>query len=462
MSDRNISSLAEEYGRLIRDVKCPTHCNENSINHLTNLPNEVIIQLHLLQGHFGREFRDNLDRKIAIIHPGTWNKSAGPDFLNATISIDGDVIKGDIELDPNAEDWERHGHGANPNFNRVCLHVTCHPAPNGWFTRNENHQHIPLVSLSADRLDLITGATPASSPSVCPLSNQFLEFELQDWEHLLQTAAAYRLQQKTKQWENQIRWNHISQALYENLATSLGYSQNKYQMQHLACRTPILEISPKQREAILFGCAGFLIPILPQESTQRAKDYHKTLWDIWWKVKDQYEVCNERRFAWNLSSLRPANYPQRRVAALHSVSESWECFEALCLNADFTNLKKLLTQQRHAYWDKHFTLPSKELARPSALIGASRADDFIINYVLPISPSDEKWKFYKEWKAKSSNSVVVGIAEQLIQSPDRIKHLTRYIYQHQGLLQISKDFCHSHNPCPCNLAQERQLLSPKL
>ena len=33
---------------------------------------------------------------IEIIHPGDWNRGAGPDFLGAEILVDGKRLRGDI------------------------------------------------------------------------------------------------------------------------------------------------------------------------------------------------------------------------------------------------------------------------------------------------------------------------------------------------------------------------------
>ena len=76
------------------------------------LPDERTLQLLLLEGAFGTSFTDDLGREVRILDFGDWNKSAGPDFLNARIRINGVPQAGDIELDPAPEDWERHGHSA--------------------------------------------------------------------------------------------------------------------------------------------------------------------------------------------------------------------------------------------------------------------------------------------------------------------------------------------------------------
>ena len=113
------------------------------------LPDERTLQLLLLEGAFGTSFTDDLGREVRILDFGDWNKSAGPDFLNARIRINGVPQAGDIELDPAPEDWERHGHGSNPAFSGVILHLACAPSRREWFTRNARHKRIPLAVIPA-------------------------------------------------------------------------------------------------------------------------------------------------------------------------------------------------------------------------------------------------------------------------------------------------------------------------
>lgn len=60
---------------------------------------------------------------LQIHHPGRLNKSDGPDFSGAEISIGNLRWYGDIEIHWKHCDWNSHGHHTDPNFNNVILHV---------------------------------------------------------------------------------------------------------------------------------------------------------------------------------------------------------------------------------------------------------------------------------------------------------------------------------------------------
>src|SRR5262249_49735286 len=63
-------------------------------------------------------------RTLQILHPGFWNREAGPDFKGALLRFDDEpAATADIEIDLCSTGWRTHGHDKNPNFHNVKLHV---------------------------------------------------------------------------------------------------------------------------------------------------------------------------------------------------------------------------------------------------------------------------------------------------------------------------------------------------
>ena len=118
--------------------------------------------------------------------------------------------------------------------------------------------------------------------------------------HLLQAAAAHRQELKRNLLRSRIAAVGESQAWYEAWGTTLGYSANKDAMQMLTLRAPIKTLG-RQAEAILLGTAGFLIPVLPDASTDEARHYHRGVWDSWWLLREQFELAAERALPWWVS-----------------------------------------------------------------------------------------------------------------------------------------------------------------
>jgi hypothetical protein len=161
------------------------------------LPDERTLQLLLLEGAFGTSFTDDLGREVRILDFGDWNKSAGPDFLNARIRINGVPQAGDIELDPAPEDWERHEHGSNPAFSGVILHLACAPSRREWFTRNARHERIPLAVIPPAALARAKTAPSGNAPvRHCRHADLLTSMPPELLETLLESAAAYRFRNK--------------------------------------------------------------------------------------------------------------------------------------------------------------------------------------------------------------------------------------------------------------------------
>lgn len=122
-----MASLYEEALSAARE-EGPAAVREHSVSNHSALPDERTLQLLLLEGVFGTSFTDDSGRDVHILDFGNWNKSAGPDFLNARICINGVPQSGDIELDSTPEDWERHGHGSNPGLTALSCTSPARPA----------------------------------------------------------------------------------------------------------------------------------------------------------------------------------------------------------------------------------------------------------------------------------------------------------------------------------------------
>jgi hypothetical protein len=55
---------------------------------------------------------DNLP--IQVVKPGVFNKNQGPDFLHATIQVDGITLVGNIEIHTKASHWLQHNTSRMP------------------------------------------------------------------------------------------------------------------------------------------------------------------------------------------------------------------------------------------------------------------------------------------------------------------------------------------------------------
>src|SRR5207302_558212 len=103
--------------------------------------------------------------------------------------------------------------------------------------------------------------------------------------------------------------------LFQAVAEALGYKQNRLPFTLLSQRLPLAFLRSRREdaEALLFGVAGFLDP--PDLNAQRksTRGYLRSLWDRWWKYREQFSRLVLPAKLWKTSGARPLNHPHRRT-----------------------------------------------------------------------------------------------------------------------------------------------------
>ncbi|MCB1205419.1 MAG: DUF2851 family protein, partial [Verrucomicrobiae bacterium] len=414
-------------------------------------PDELEIQARWFGGEYGRHFRGTSGEWIEIVQFGHWNRGAGPDFTEAAVLVDGCLRRGAIELDLDVRNWERHGHGANREFNGTVLHVfTDGPASTRFFTRTEAHGLVSQVLLPQySGLQGPPDFLPEAFPGRClvPLS-RMVDDEV---ESLLLAAAQFRIRSKGARLRVMAGSTDPEQAFFQGLAEGLGFRHNKVAMAVLAQRCPLSALcgmDPLEREAWLFGSAGFLgARVFEEARTREAAIYVKNLWSEWWKLRGESDTTPPRALHWRADGTRPLNHPQRRVGVLALVAGQWGSWKRLLdipgknLEKHVNNLSKIFD---HSFWARHVSISSGALPRPVRMVGRDRLCDLLGNVIFPfaIGVSEDLWEEYIRLRAVGSNQKLRRAALRLFGlDADRKKLFTSYYHQQQGLLQIYEDFC---------------------
>ncbi len=413
------------------------------------VPSELELQARWFAGDFGRAFVSTNGDKIDIVQFGTWNREAGPDFSDAAISINGsDPIRGSIEIDLLDRSWESHGHAANPAFEETVLHVFIEKSDREFFTRTKSNREIPQVQVDPTALpDAFSANLPLARPGRCqaPLKNLPEERVCS----ILDAAAKFRLQRKAARLRREIDNHGRDEVLFQEIAAALGYKENKLPFTLLAQRLPLKflrEHSP-DAEALLFGVAGFLqAPDLDIYSKSTRK-YVRNLWDRWWPHRDGLQRLILPAKAWRLSGSRPANHPQRRIAALAALAVNWPPFMRSLNKGDQNGLTNFLLGLEHSFWNFHFTLTAEPSPKEMALVGESRVADILANVVYPFefSSGRDVWSEFSKLPARLSNRRLATGATRLFGDDPRCAQFLKTVTHQQGLLQIYEDFCLQDN-----------------
>jgi hypothetical protein len=408
-------------------------------------------------------------RPVQVLHPGFWNREAGPDFRGAVLRLGDDSPRsGDVEVDLTASGWRAHRHDRNPSFKNVLLHVV-------W--EGDGAPALPTLALRpfldaplADLILWLSGDPAHAFPEalVGECAGVLGKMPRAQITELLQQAALVRLRSKAAQFQARARQEGWTQALWEGMFRALGYKHNVWPMHRLGelcgrLRPPGTKPSALALQARLLGVAGLLPEELPR--APGAHDWARRLWDGWWREREAFSDCALPRSLWRLGGLRPANHPERRLAlAAHWLRagdlparvEQWGR-KTPAVPSLASGLLDRLQVETDEFWSWHWTLRSKRMERPQPLLGATRVTDLAVNVVLPwlwiravegrnAALQQDLEQRYLGWPPGEDNSVLRLARQRLFGSSSGRRPGSAA--EQQGLLQVVRDFC-EHSDARC-------------
>lgn len=406
--------------------------------------NELAWQARWFSGACGRKFTTSSGHKVVIADFGQWNREAGPDFAHATVRIDGREHRGAIEVDLEASGWEQHRHAVNPAYENVVLHVIVNRPSRKHFTRTAANREVAQVCLADHAAtEPEWPAFAAARPGRCLAPLRGLSTgQISD---LLAVAARRRLEGKGAALQAMIAARGPDAALFEAVAIALGYKNNKLPFQLLAQRVPLAAASTSRGEALLFGLAGWLEK--PEPPASAARNEVLSLWSAWWKLRAANANGILPRQTWQLTGLRPANHPLRRLGALAAIAKRWKPVRTALGSGDPARLEKTLAPLEHPFWSFHTTWNSPRRKKPLALIGSDRIREIYANIALPLALERGEAPDWLDLPAGPPNASLRVVSARLFGGP-LPRSLPKRLFVHQGLLQIYADFClRDHGEC---------------
>jgi Protein of unknown function (DUF2851) len=390
--------------------------------------------------------------KVAVLHPGYWNREPGPDFRGALVKFgENPPMSGDVEIDRQPGGWRAHRHEGNPEYGKVVLRLVWKGRPGAYnppLMALEPHIDSPWDQLSRWLDDEAPDVTPASAAGRCRGPLAVLGADVA--RELLEQAGVVRLRRKAAEFAAAARRLGWNGALWIGLFGALGYKHNAWPMRRLGellcTRGPTPGEAGGERshwEARLLGLGGFL----EHEPAPIARTPRwRTHWDIWWRERDQWggDILPAR--AWRLAGLRPANHPRLRLEA----AAGWMAAGRLP-----NQLTAWISETPQP--DDFLRVWNAGLApQPgSARVGEARGNDIAVNVALPwllaraeSGPSravaPEVLRRYLAWPAGQDNAALRFARQRLLGSAAPLKPVTAAIQQ--GLIQVTRDFCDRAGP----------------
>ncbi|HOX28339.1 MAG TPA: DUF2851 family protein, partial [bacterium] len=346
-------------------------------------------------------------RNIKIFSQGEWNTGPGPDFKEALVRFDSDdTIKCDIEIHVRSSEWKNHGHDKNPEYDSVGLHVVLWNDSAGKPTLNSRGESIPQLVLAEcleDEIDTLAARIdmenyPYSSESRVGDCSDEAARNPERLKLLLEMAGADRIFYKAARMDRELRTKNLDTVFYRTMMEGFGYGGNKTAFRRLAgivslsAIKKILDAAPHTEraaalQAVFIGASGLLegfeIPLWDAET----RALFSSIEENWSKYS---HLINRDRMAkndWSQRSVRPANFPIRRVVGAGALMADRLGAEPANIlirlagtisSADsFNTMKKAAAGFRDSlvcegvnYWANRVTPGGKRVDRVPALIGA--------------------------------------------------------------------------------------------
>ena len=401
--------------------------------------------------------------KIEVISSGTWNVEPGPDFHDAVIKIGEALRQGSIEIHLHPEDWTRHRHHLDANYDNMILHVVWDNPRNV----NELPSGVPLFCLNnclslpleeiIDKFDIsVYPYAKMVAPDAC--AKWFSKQDDDILSNLIQSYGIARIYKKAQKFAQQIVTNGLEDTAYKALFEGMGYKNNRQPFLDIASRVSLKRLasySDLDAQAVLFGTASLIPDPSQDDISPEYLSQVDDMWNSWWQKRTEYSIVD-----WKRSRHRPFNSPERRLLAAHIVLR----------NNTYTlgsNIIRTLTSQNDAnecyhalmglfiqdeeQWMRHFLTFSKSLKKPVKLLGDNRIHDLLINFALPFyignciatsrSFSCEKVKkTILRIPKLQDNRLFKEAAHKFFIPPSRGRKIIKNACSQQGLLTLYDEF----------------------
>jgi len=459
--------------------------------------------------------------KIQVLDPGIENKvQEGPDFRNSRIKIGNITFKGDVEIDNFQSDWHQHGHNFNKRYNKVILHVVFKEDPLHQYVISRDGRKIHTLGIGAfvdseirtaiqnailkekeERLSDLkcSGIAPSLEKSIkykmveelgiarfrkkCDrMLYRLKEIVFLKELNLKEPVVKYDFDEKISlrnftynDFKDKSIWEQL---FYESIFEALGYTNNKEIMKRLAISISqeMLKQLPEddnlllKLESVFFNIAG-LINISQKSPDENSSIYARSLFENWEGIKSNYDGIIFNKTHWHFAKLRPHNFPTIRIAGGvriikklffdNMIENIFTKFEKITeLNKVIKYLRGQFIVKAEGYWKGHYIFGETSKTKINYFVGISRADDIIVNILLPISAiyfelfgkndlSKKVFNLYLFYRQRSDNQLVNKISNSL-----ELNNSSDKSVMHQGMIELYRNYCTKDKCLKCEIGKQ--------
>lgn len=390
-----------------------------------------------------------------IIHPGTPNEHAGPDFFNAQLKIGNQLWAGNVEIHVKASDWYLHGHEKDKAYTNVILHVVWE---DDVAVFRADDSVLPAFVLK----EVVDPSILENYKKRLYTRQTFINCEndltavppvvIKNW---LERLYVERLEEKSKLIlaEQKAVANDWEAILFRLLMKNFGLNVNGTSFYSIAQAIDYsivrkIQPDPLRLEALLFGLAGFLSDI-PEDAYQA-------------ELKKEYEYLKYKH-QWTDATLippvffrlRPSNFPTIRLSQIAQLySHQPNLFSEAMQARTVEEAYQCLRTSTAPYWKEHYTFGKKSPKKDKKL-----STDFLqlllINTLLPL-------KFcYATAMGKENIDEILQWVYQLNPETNTLVEMYKKFgvsassaMESQALVQLNHNYCNKNACLRCAIGND--------
>ncbi len=390
---------------------------------------------------------------VQIISVGEHNADAGPDFFNARIKCADTILAGNVEVHIKSSDWKKHFHQHDLTYQNIILHAVYEDDEPIKSSSGEEiltlvlkHRIPKIIMERYEDLQQLQPFVPCQQhwPKVD-------EFVREAWLRRLLVERLERKSNDINKLMEETR-NNWEESFYITLARNFGFKINALPFELLVKNIPLKIFAKNQAnlfqiEAILFGVAGFL-------NDHRIKEkYYTDLRREYDYQKQKYKFKEIDVTLWKFLRLRPANFPQLRLAQFANlIYRSVHLLSKITAQDNAKDIKQLFHCSATIFWDTHYTF-SEESKKQKKQLGEDAINNIIINTVSPFL-----FVYGKASMQLKLQELALDLLEKLppennsvIRKWQAIKTVVKNAAQSQALLELKKNYCDAKLCLQCSV-----------
>jgi hypothetical protein len=413
---------------------------------------QFIWEQQLFQRH---ALRTTDGRTLEVIRHGGLQRDSGPDFSDARVRIDGQLLVGSIEVHVRSSEWYAHKHEKDPAYDNVILHVVLE---HDMAVRTARGGRVPTLELGPRIVpqSLEVYERWMRNKAWVPCEEQVASVDPVRAELWLERVLIERLERKAAEVDalHHQLGDDAAETFFHLLLRAVGHKVNAEPFGMLAHALP-LKVLLKYRddalrtEALLFGQAGLLRTDFIDEHPRILQREHALL-------QRMHDLQPAPLAAWKFARLHPPNFPTVRIAQLAGlVMRSNGSFSELLASDDVEAIRDLLDVQAGEYWTEHFTFDQASAAHPKRF-GRDAADHVIINAIVPFRFAMARIRRDEIGAQRALDLLERAPAEvnSIVSRWDELGLPARNAARSQALIELKNSHCSQRRCLSCGIGTE--------